>query len=451
MRLSLAARLALSSIIVLPLILGFSAFALDRAFQNSLRNAEREALRAQLYSLLGAAEPQPQSATLELPSAFAEPRFNRPLSGLFGVVLNNTQQPLWQSESAPPLNQSWLQVIEDLPNQAGEEWFVEVEHKAQPYFVLVFDSLWELGEKDQLFRFIIFHSQNSLKAELKGYRSALWQWLGGMALLFVIAQLAITRWGLSPLRSLAIELKKFQQGNKKQLDGEYPQEIAPVITNLNELLDAEQAQRQRYKNTLSDLAHSLKTPLAIVRAELEQKSHNAAAIDEQVSNMAAIIQHQLQRATLKSTTSIREKTPLAATLQRLTEALSKVYREKAFNVEMQVDQSLNFPGDESDALEIFGNLVENAFKYGRQTVIIGAELRDGLLKVSITDDGPGVPEHLQQTILSRGARADSSVQGQGIGLAVTTDILSSYGGQLEVSNGDHPKAQGAKFIVSIPL
>ncbi|WP_018275780.1 ATP-binding protein [Teredinibacter turnerae] len=448
MRLSLAARLAVSSLLVLPVILGFSAYALDRAFTNSLRKAELEALRAQLYSLLGAAEPSEQNRALQLPEVLAEPRFNRPLSGLYGRVLNAESQVLWQSESTPPSPPLGNPVP---AQQAGTEQFDEVEVNGVPYFVLRFDSLWEIASTDTLFRFEIFHSQDNLRAELASYRHLLWQWLGGLALLFVLAQLLITRWGLEPLRHLAQELKKFQQGGQKQLAGQYPPEIAPVITNLNSLLEAEQAQRKRYKNTLADLAHSLKTPLAIIRADLEQHSDPLETIDEQLTRMANIIQHQLQRATLTTTTSLREKTLLAPIFERLTGALSKVYREKAFAIELQVDKALYFPGDESDALEVFGNLLENAFKYGERLVVVEASTQKQVLVIDISDDGPGVPVDMKQTILARGARADSSIQGQGIGLAVTTDILSSYSGQLDVTDAVHPRAQGARFRVTIPL
>jgi len=449
---SLATRLTLSSAIVLPLILAFSAYSLDRAFWHSLLNAEQQALRAHLYSLMGAAEPasdyEPNQELL-LPEAFAEPRFNRPQSGLSGLIVNASGNLLWSTVSFPvtetPLPQTLTTHFD-----AGAEQFLELSFDDTDYFLLSFDSVWEVRGSEQLYRFVIFHDQQSLKAELRGYRDVLKLWLGGIALLFIGAQFFITRLGLQPLNSLAQELKLFQQGSKKSMDGSYPKEIAPVIQNLNELLDSEQAQRQRYKNTLSDLAHSLKTPLAIIRAEIESHSRTReATIDEQVTRMADIVQHQLQRATLTTTTSIRVKTPLASTLKRLTSALEKVYREKAFQVSVNVDEAVNFPGDEGDAMEVFGNLVENAFKYGKDVIHITAEQKKNELVVTIADNGSGIPENLQRQILNRGARADTSLQGQGIGLSVVVDILSSYQGQLTVSNCD--KLGGARFTVSIPV
>lgn len=453
---SLAARLTLSSAIVLPVILAFSAFALDRAFWQSLLNAEQQALHAHLYSLMGAAEPASElepNQYLLLPDSFAEPRFNRPQSGLSGLVIDANGETLWSTASFPVASSATAAGLpQPLLSQfdAGSEQFIEQPFADGDYFMLSFDSIWEVRGKEQLYRFIVLHDQQPLKAELRGYRDALWVWLGGIALLFVAAQFFITRWGLQPLKALARELKLFQQGNKNSMDGDYPAEIAPVIHNLNELLTSEQAQRQRYKNTLSDLAHSLKTPLAIIRAEIESKSTTRdTTIDEQITRMADIVQHQLQRATLTTTTSIRVKTPLAATLKRLTDALQKVYREKDFTVTLAIDDTINFPGDEGDAMEVFGNLVENAFKYGKNAISIEAQTRKKELVVSIADNGSGIPDNLQQQILHRGARADTSLQGQGIGLSVVVDILSSYQGQLEVGNCE--KLGGAKFTLSIPL
>ena len=446
---SLAARLTLSSALVLPLILVFSAFSLDRAFYHSLLDAEQQTLQSQLYLMMGAAEPGTlkEDPELQLPEALAEPRFNRPLSGLSGVIVKPDGEKMWQSISHPTLDQPPEKILKQ-PFIPGGEHFVEVAIADNLYFSFSFDSVWEVKGEDNLYRFVVLHNQRYLKHALKSYREVLWLWIGGIAILFIAALFFITRWGLRPLNRLALELKKFQQGQNTSLEGQYPSEIAPVISNLNEVLDSEQAQRQRYKNTLSDLAHSLKTPLAIIRAELEtQNDSQSSAIDEQISRMADIIQHQLQRATLKSTTSMRVKTPLAETVKRVTSALEKVYSDKAFTVEIAIDESLQFPGDESDALEIFGNLLENAFKYGQNQLHVNASQTPKELRVVIADNGPGIPEHLKKTLLNRGARADTSVQGQGIGLAIVVDMLSSYSAQLDI--GDSPLG-GAEFKLTFP-
>ncbi len=447
---SLAARLTVFSALVLPVILSFSAFSLDRAFRHSLMNNEQQSLRAQLYSLLASAEPDQQTDSLYLPEVFAEPRFNRPQSGLYAWVLDAHGKPIWSSSSAPvsALPRDILQNV-----HAGSEFFSPLSIFSKQHFIFRLDTLWEIDNRDTVFRFVVIHHQEEMQEELNSYRDALWLWLGGITLLLIAAQFVITHFGLKPLNALARELKRFQQGNKNIIEGVYPAEIAPVINNLNDVLASEQGQRQRYKNTLADLAHSLKTPLAIIRAELancdEERENriNKATIDEQISRMADIVQHQLQRASLSSTSSVRDKTPLKETLSRLAAALKKVYRDKIFEVAFEIEDKIAFPGDESDAMELFGNLMENAFKYGSSKLHISAEQSDGQLQVTIADDGPGIADNMKQNILSRGARADTSVQGQGIGLSIVVDILSSYRGELDIADS---ALGGAEFRLRIP-
>ena len=443
---SLAARLTLSSAFVLPIILIFSAYSLDRAFKQSLINAEQQALEAQLYSLMGAAEPEGHS--LYLPEMFAEPRFNRPQSGLYGVVVNADHAIVWGSGSYS--HETALPGATQEPLSAGRETFLQHTYLHQKrHFFLSFDSLWETENEDALFRFIVIHDQAQFQKELNGYRDALLLWLIGISLIFIAALFFITRWGLRPLQSLARELEKFQQGQNNQLEGQYPSEISPVIRNLNDVLTSEQAQRQRYKNTLSDLAHSLKTPLAIIRAELSAGTLNKQqAIDEQITRMSDIIQHQLQRATLTTTTHLHIKTPLAPTITRLASALNKVFLDKHISVDISIPEHLNFPGDESDALEIFGNILENAFKYGKDAIVITTNENETDFSISIADNGPGIPDAQKKTLLARGARADTSTQGQGIGLSIVVDMLSSYQAELTVGNS---AIGGAEFTLTFPV
>ncbi|WP_188152369.1 ATP-binding protein [Teredinibacter waterburyi] len=464
---SLTARITLLSLIVLPLLLGFSAYSLDKAYLFSLEKAEQQSLRGQLYLLLGASEPQGNELTL--PSALPEPRFNTPQSGLFAFVADADHNIVWHSDSSPSqLNQIRTQssisdaaLLASLEPQNEPELFTEVALEKNRFYQLRFDSVWELETGDQAFRFVIFHDASETETELLAYRKALAFWLGGLALLLILAQLLITFWGLYPLKRLATDLSIFQQGNKKRLDGNYPSEISPVTHNLNSLLESEQAQRERYKNTMADLAHSLKTPLAVMRATLANREHSDPAttsrattherdrlIDEQISRMSSIIQHQLQRATLRTTHTSLTSVSLQEVVRRLTSALTKVYREKQFTVDVDISEQLMFPGDEGDALEMLGNIIENAFKYGRNTIGISAYKTSDALMIFVEDNGSGIGSLEKKEILTRGARADTSTQGQGIGLAITLDMLASYGGSLEVLDSG---LGGAKFCISIPI
>ena len=445
---SLAARQLLSSAILLPILMGVIAFALDEAFRNSQLSAEESSLRTQIYLLIGAAEPG--DTELFLPEDLSEPRYSLLDSGLYAAVLKAPKELVWKSKS--------LMLQPDLPLKLSnnnfktdQEIFTQVNIDGESLFYFSYDTVWNIDGKDVEFRFMSLHSAAEFKLETAAYRKTLWQWLGALALALIATQVLVIRWGLNPLKALAAELLRFQKGETHQLEGKYPAEISPVTENLNKLLESEKKQRERYRNTLSDLAHSLKTPLAVVRAEINKKnkeSISATNIDEQVKRMADIINHQLQRATLRSTHALKNTVEIQQVVNRIANALQKVYSDKNIQFENTITNNLRFVGEESDAMELFGNLIENAFKYGNKKVKVSALSSQGQVNVSIEDDGPGVPPHLKSEILQRGARADTSIQGQGIGLAVAVDIISSYGGGLVVEDSELGGA--CFFLVSLP-
>lgn len=446
---SLAWRLFFASLFILPAVLGIIAFALNNAFKTSLINAEQQALQAHFYSLLGAAEPDEKG--LRLPEALDQPRFNLHESGLYAWIIDDAERLAWQSESAR-LTLSLNPESYSTHLTQGESQFIQTDVSGEPFFIYNYRIVWEFEDGDRAFDFYLAHSTSTLERELARYRRTLWIWLSVLAVIILTAQGFIVRWGLRPLAALASELDDFQQGKKGKIEGQYPVEIAPVIGSLNLVLDSEKSQRQKYKNTLSDLAHSLKTPLAIVRSTLETQNHlnveiDRSAIDEQVNRMSDIIGHQLRRATSVSTNVNQRLTDLQAISTRLGRALEKVYRDKTITYSNDIDPAHTSLMEEQDAMELLGNILENAFKYGHTQVRASSKLSGHNVEVYIEDDGPGVDKDKRNAILTRGARADTATSGQGIGLAISIDILSSYGGSLTIEDSS---LGGARFKLVLP-
>ena len=267
----------------------------------------------------------------------------------------------------------------------------------------------------------------------------------------LVLQFLILRWGLRPLNRLAEDISRVEQGVSEKLEGAYPAEVEPVTRNLNRLIGTERSQRERYRNTLADLAHSLKTPLAVITGASSEKhtlQSYSALVEEQAGRMAQIVQYQLSRAVKAKEQTIASAIPLESSIRRITSALEKVYASKGMRLSYQGLESKVFAGDERDLMELMGNLLENAFKYGTSQVSISAEEDQSFLILVIEDDGPGVGIESDRVILQRGARLDTSLPGQGIGLAVCVDILSSYNGSLEVDRSK--KLGGAAFIIRVP-
>ena len=457
---SLHGRFIAASLLCLPLFIGASGYLLEAAFKDNLLSAEQQQLQSQFYILLGAAELQEEQPRqpLWMPEQLPEPRYSLADSGLYASILlfrsegpegsDTSSQLIWQSPSAAllsdplPTHSAPFHVLSD---QAFEEGF----RQHGDFFELSFDLTWETAAGEHLpLRFLIHHRQDAFLAQLKSYRQQLWYGLSILAMGLLVVQVLIMRWGLQPLKRLVRDLRKLPQQPVRQLQGQYPLEIEPVTNSLNQVLHNEQQQRERYRNTLSDLAHSLKTPLAIVRGEMTQQGTDGI-IDEQLQRMESIIRHQLQRAVLQSDQQMHKALLLRPVVERLCNAMDKVYREKDLQFNIQIPQDLSFPIASQDLFELLGNLIENACKYGRKQMGVCAALEDGQLLLRVSDDGEGVAPQQRQTILQRGARADTARPGQGIGLAVSTDIVSAYGGSLAVDTSE--QLGGAEFSVRLPL
>ena len=259
-----------------------------------------------------------------------------------------------------------------------------------------------------------------------------------MATLLLLSQSVILRWGLAPLRKVGVELNLIEAGKQQQIEDRYPQEIERLTNNINLLLEHERQQKTRYRDAMGNLAHSLKTPLAVLQASLQTDFHqqDKQAMQEQLNSMDAIVKYQLQRAVTAGSTRLSNAVELLPTVSRLLKSLQKVYADKGITVTLKVDSSLIFRGDEGDLMEVLGNLLDNAFKWAHQQVDISAEQTEEQLKISISDDGVGIAAGKVAEILQRGVRADQSTAGHGIGLAIVKDIAEAYGGDIVISKSD---------------
>ncbi|WP_290697492.1 ATP-binding protein [Amphritea sp.] len=444
---ALRARLLLASLLLLPVFFGLTGFALQQAFHHSLEAAEEERLKLQVYLILGAAELK--GDRIMIPDDIQEPRYAQVESGLYGFLHEGDEMLVWYSESAKLISDTLLEQLAFDGLSTGDSRFDQLPE--QGLFVYQFALLWEIAGKEHNYVFTVLESDSSVKTEQKAFNTRLWGWLGGAIFFFLLIETALIRWGLKPLTRLAEDLKRIEMGQSDKLTGEYPTEVQAVTDNLNLLIHNERQQRERYRNTLGDLAHSLKTPLAVIRGAGQEKldfNGYQTLVTEQAGRMDQIVQYQLSRAVKSQGRTLAKKTPVAPLIQRMVTALSKVYRDKDVEVALDLQGEYQLAADERDLMELLGNVLENAFKYGRSQVAVSFSNGSGMLQIDIADDGEGVSPELRQTILKRGERADTSAPGQGIGLSVAVDILSSYDGELEISESAYG---GALFSIRFPL
>lgn len=436
---SITRRLLVASLTTFPLLLALTGVAIDRAHNSSLVKAEYDRLRLQFFGLLGGIEWQ--EGHLIMSERLQESRFAQFRSGLYGSIASNTGKPLWRSASSESLKLPEAVV----PKQAGQAVISSVDINGKPHFHYRYLAIWENengGETPLLFS--IYSDKSTLLAELSQFRQQLAIWLGSVLVFAIILSSGILYWGLRPLRQLAQDLADLERGDKFALDDVYPRELRGVTSNLNQLLEKEQKQRERYRNTLADLAHSLKTPLAVLRSE----ELGAEDRREQLQRMDNIVSYQLQRAVGIGQHSMLRKVMIAPLLSRLCATLTKVHRDKAIDFQIAVDANTRVAIDEQDGMELFGNLLDNASKACRSTVKIQSRVvGHQLVEICIEDDGSGIAEADRAKLLQRGQRGDQYGAGQGIGLAVVRDIIESYNADIAISTS--AELGGAKFVLTL--
>ena len=431
---SLHSRLLLAASLVLAGFLGATGLALDKAFRVSAEAAMQDRLQSHIYALLAAADEDEDGRMIpaqELP----EPRFSKPDSGLYAIITRHDGQLLWNSGSLTGHDMGVT-----VQQQPGERSFSLLARSGLQLYALAFGVAWEdYAGTESLYTFTVAEDTSVFQTKIDSFRSTLWRWLGGMAVVLLLAQGIILRWGLRPLRIVTADLQQIEKGHADRLDGHYPKELTGLTSSLNSLIEHSKTVQIRYRNSLDDLAHSLKTPLAILQSSDSDSSSdpdaNHSLVREQVERMDAIISHQLQRAAVSGRTTLAKPVPVGRVMERLVRSLDKVYREKQVTVDLELDPSATFTGDEADLTEILGNLLENAYKYCNRAIrtrVSTDQQTDGV-EISIEDDGPGIAGEQVDTLLQRGKRMDESIPGQGIGLSMASEIIAVYGGQLTFS------------------
>ena len=430
---SLQTRVTAVAALVLVVFIAAASLALERAFQASARSAREERLLGQVYLLMAAADIQDDA--LALPRDLAEARLTLPGSGLYGQVSDGAGTLVWRSAST---------IDQDLPFAAGlapgERRFSSAQDRGgRDYFVEGYGVTWTIGPVPHNYTFSVAEDLTEYQRELTRFRTNLAAWLGGMSVLLLAALLLALRWGLAPLRRVADEVAAIEAGTADRLHGVYPLELRALTDNLNALLAHESARQVRLGNALADLAHSLKTPLAVMRGvlgeapPLDPSARSAERLAEQISRMDAIVAYQLERARDRPIATLAPPVPVAPVVTRLLATLAKLHAGRAVVVTLDLAPGLTFRGVEGDLLEVLGNLLDNAYKWCRTQVAVGGRQEGGALVLWVEDDGPGIPPDRVGEVLERGARADLTTPGHGIGLAVVREICQAYGGELALA------------------
>lgn len=444
---ALSVRLLVSAGLVLAMFFVLALWVLERGFRESAEESLQEKLQLHIYSLLSVAE-MSRSGRLKMPLELQEARFSEPGSGLLAAIRRGNKKTVWRSYSTLGARE-----IPFLDIEPGAAVFVADQYNR---FELHYAVIWE-NEKTGVPRKYIFsvaEDSDFVDKQVHKFRRTLRSWFMSVGLVLIMIQFGVLRWSLIPLRRIVSDLTAIEAGEKSSLDGRYPSELVGLANNLNALISSERAHLERYRNTLADLSHSLKTPLAILRGCMEREEIPRQTVQDQISRMNDIIEYQLQRAAAKGHKKLTGKINAAEIIKKIIMSLEKVYRDKQIIFTLEIDDSLQVYCEEGDLYEIAGNLLDNAGKWCQKNIkvsllgITQARADNCKVLLQIEDDGSGIaPEKLTE-ILKRGVRADEKIQGHGIGMAVVNELVELLEGRLA---GERSEALGGmKWRVYLP-
>lgn len=447
---SLSVRLLVTTTLLLVATFALLTGLLDTLFRQMSENAIHDILHVQALALISVAEPG-DDGLLVLPRQLPEPRLVSPGSGLYAEILDSQGKRIWRSPSAVG-----IELAGDIRVGSGQHIFQRrTLADGSDAFVLGIGIIWEFVD-DVSYGFQVFVGEDlaAYDRQLATYRQQLMLWFGVVVIGLLIVIAGLLRRGLRPLRRMADEITAIENGTVDLLSEDYPRELIGVARNMNMLVRSERQRINRFRTTMDDLAHSLKTPLAVLRMELSGADPDVETLRSQVARMQGVVDYQLRRAAATGPRSLApEAVRLGPLVREIASSLRKIHQDKSVRFELLDADAISYAAEQGDLYELLGNLMDNAWKWCRAavTVSIGARNDDDsgapVVVLAVEDDGPGIAAADAEAVLSRGERR-GDVPGQGIGLAVVAELVELYGGILRIESSG---MGGARVTIELPV
>jgi signal transduction histidine kinase len=413
-------------------------WALTYSFRTTAQHAFDARLTSLLNVLIGSVEVG-ANGELQLARNVGDPQFDRVYSGWYWLVIDGgaarlRSRSLWDlALPAPTPAVSATPRLQSLRDPLGRDVRVAAQSVLLP-------------GKSEPVTFILTGDLDVLRAEYRQFDWMLRTALGALALGLLIAVFVQIHFGLRPLRRLAHEVQSVRTGDTDHLPSSGTRELDLLVDQVNSLIEHNRRVVERARSSASDLAHALKTPLAIMQS-VEPGSPDASSEQrEQIAAMERIVTRHLARASAAGP-GRRTKTLIAPLIDELTRGLGRVHADRQLEVLRELPADLSYAADREDLEEMIGNLVENAYKWARRRIQVRALHDADRLALIVEDDGPGIDGDPARAI-ERGTRLDETTPGSGLGLSIVTDIASIYGGSLRLESS---ALGGLKAVLQLPV
>ena len=418
---ALSTRLILGATVWLVLILALGGGVLTWAFRDTVENEFSRRLDAVLNGMIASMATNAEGGVM-LTHPLGDPRFDQVYSGWYWQITEPSggllrSRSLWDSTLQATGSDTKLHLSRTQgPN--GEPLLIAERDIVFPdvdgfVHVMVAGDLREVSDSVRRFNLLLTIA------------------LGLLGLGLVVAVVIQVRFGLRPLRALVGDIDAVRRGTHPRLADQYPKEVAPLAQAMNGVLDKDAELIERARRHVGNLAHGLKTPLAVISAEMEGEP-DRRVLHEQIQVMRRLIEHHLGRASAVASAGgrIGAVTKIAETARDVAGVLAKVFAEKNLTIEVKIDDAAVFPGHREELEEILGNLMENACKWASSRVRLSTEQTTEHVKLLVEDDGPGMSEEQAAEASRRGKRFDEIAPGWGLGLSIVSDLVEVTGGTL---------------------
>ena len=434
---SLRRRLLIFAALLLILFLGLTAIGLNNAFEKSVLSNAQDSLQNQVLLLV--ANIDVIDGELVAPEVLSEPRLSQTDSNLCAQIVDQDNNVLWRS---PSLLGERLPSL-DLNHTVGEFRFSEQAGLPHPMYSVTFALEWETEEGDIPLIIQVSEHSDAYTARLARFQKTFGVWLAVLGIVLLILLLLLLGWVLKPLSKVAHQVNEIEQGQRQRFDEDYPLEVSRLTQNLNQLLNFDEQRINQQKEVLGNLAHSLKTPIAVMKG-LNFSEQNRAEANTQLGVMQTIIDYQLQSASTVGRRRFSKAIPIKKSTEQIINSLQKLHASKGLSVNADIDSSVVFYGEKGDWMEVAGNLLDNAFKWSDKNVSVKVlnvanvdkESHRQAVSITVADDGAGIDDEVKQNILQRGVRLDSQTPGHGLGLHIVKGIVQAYEGELSVTDSN---------------
>lgn len=363
--------------------------------------------------------------------ALADPRFDRPRSGWYWIIRDGNGELINLSTSVVGID---LPRLSTGPDQQGRRTGV-VTDAFGTQLRIVDRTVWLDGQD---YHIVVAGNLTEILGLVGEFRGQAFIVLGAVGAMLAIMSAIIARIALRPIGRLRGAIESVREGESPNITGTYPTELAPLAEEVNELLRSNTEIIERARSQVGNLAHGLKTPIAVLRNESAgSKSALASVVQAETEKMSTMVSTYLERARLAARTSVvGKKSDATMVMLRLTRVMRKIHPDVTIAFQ-RPDASLAwFRGEEADLEEMAGNLLDNACKWskGQVGVRLSSERtpRGNLLLIRIDDNGPGLSEEDAKKVLRRGVRLDEKTPGTGLGLDIVKELVDVYGGKLEL-------------------